>query len=85
MVNVQRAAIELWIQKEVIVTLKRTFFATRQRKKSLQQTAFWQEVKVVCISFTMCCTSCRRLVPDHPTGTAFLTCTILVSSRKNSA
>ena len=33
MVNVQRAAIELWIQKEVIVTLKRTFFATRQRKK----------------------------------------------------
>ena len=33
MVNVQRAAIELWIQKEVIVTRKRTFFATRQRKK----------------------------------------------------
>ena len=29
----QRAAIELRIQKEVIVALKRTFFATRQRKK----------------------------------------------------
>ena len=39
---------------------------------------------MLCISFTMCCTSCRRLVPNDPASTTFLTCTILVSSRKKT-
>ena len=38
---------------------------------------------MLCISFTMCCTSCRRLVPNDPASTTFLTCTILVSREKN--